>query len=176
MAEPTEFVDINHTYITDHDERDFEWGFDGDKAMKWAAQVVAQIVGHAVHGGPEHAFELLAVQAGILLADLPKDTQLPVLMMAHGDENDSGYVPIAVMLVPDDKIIPLAHTMGNLIDDEGVHPALPSRMEEAFNNPPVEVDDSIDPITGMPWKVKPTTVMDLLAAQWEKKGTTDEDA
>lgn len=170
MAESHEFVDINHPYITEHSEKEFVWGFDDEKAMQWAAAVIGQITAHAIHGGPEHAFDLLAVQAGILLEDVPKDTQLPVLMMAHGDEKNKDYTPVAVLLPATDRVLNIAHTMGNLIDDDGVHPALPSAMNDDFYNPPVkdgEVDYGVEPSSRKP----PTTVFDILATQREETET-----
>ena len=165
-----EFVDVNHPYMTDHDEKDFVWGFDGEKALLWASAIISSALEHADHGGMQHAIDLFAVQGGILLSDLPKDTQVPVLMMMHGEEGKVGYTPVAILLVGNDKIIDLAHTLGSLVDDDGVHPALPSKGTDEFYSPPMPdnadkplVED--DPSQGTP----PTTVFDILAKQREQE-------
>ncbi len=150
-----EVVDINHHYMKDHKEEDFVWGFNAEKALKWAGAVTGSIIDHALHGGPEHAVDQMAIQAGMLLTDAKEGLQFPVLMMHHESEDGtSGYTPVAIMLVGDDKVFDIAHTLGSLVDDDGVHPALPSRMADAFYDPPVEEV-----------KAQATTVMDLLAKQ-----------
>ena len=159
MSDPdTEFVDVNHPYITDHKEGDFVWGFDGDKALDWGAAILGTIVAHAEHGGPQHAFDQMAIQSGITLEDLPKNTQVPVLMMMHDNEDGGkGFTPIAILLVPNDRIIDIAHTMGSVIDDDGIHPALPSRMSDEFYHPTFP-DEAPEPTPS-------TTVFDILAQQ-----------
>ncbi len=140
MAEPKderELVDVNHPYMTEHDEKDFVWAFDSDKAIMWAGAVIGSIIEHTMHGGPEHATEQVALQAGMLVSDAREGTQFPVLMLHNKDENGSeGYVPVAILLVGNDKVLDIAHTLGSLVDDEGVHPALPSRNQQAFYSPP----------------------------------------
>ncbi len=166
-----EFVDINHPYVTDHDEKDFIWGFDAEKALDWAAAVMSSVIDHTMHGGPQHAIDQMAVQSGMLLSDAKEGLQFPVLMMHHKSEDGSeGYTPVAILLVGNDRIFDVAHTMGSLVDEDGVHPALPSRGADAFYSPPVPdnadkplVED--DPSQGTP----PTTVFDILAKQREQE-------
>lgn len=166
MAEPdAEYVDVNHPYMTDHKENEFVWGFDGEKAVEWALAIIGTIVDHAEHGGPQHAFDLMAIQAGITVADLPKDTQVPVLMMKDGSSDQEGFVPVAILLVAGDRAIDIAHTLGTLVDENGVHPALPSRGAEQFYNPPV-VEEAPEPKLA-------TTIFDLLASQREDKRDED---
>ena len=164
MSDPnTEFVDINHPYVTDHKEGDFVWGFDSAKALDWGAVIIGTIIAHAEHGGPQHAVDQMAIQSGITLEALPKGTQLPVLMMMHEREDgDQGFTPIAILLVPNDRIVDIAHTMGSLVDDSGVHPALPSRMSDEFYHPTFP-DEAPEP-------TPPTTVFDILAQQREDEG------
>ncbi len=132
-----ERVDVNHPYMTDHKEEDFVWAFDNEKALMWAGAVVGSIIDHTMHGGPEHTIEQMAIQAGMLVSAAPIGTQFPVLMMHNKDDDGGeGYVPVAILLVGNDKVLDIAHTLGSLVDDEGVHPALPSRNQDAFYAPP----------------------------------------
>ena len=128
-----EFVDKNHPYMTDHDLSSFTWEFDGQAATRFAGDLISQVIAHTLECGPEHAIQDFSVQAGLTLDDVPKDTQLPVLMLNDGE----GNVPVAVLLIDKDRL-PLAHTLGTLVTEDGVHPALPSRMMEAFDEPDIE--------------------------------------
>jgi len=128
-----EFVDVNHPYMTDHDGDDFQWDFDGEKATAWAAAVVGAAVGHTLQSGAEHAFGHFAVQSGLILEGVEKGTQLPVLM--YRDPEDGTLTPVAVLLVPDDKRINVAHTLGTLITEDGTFPALPSQNADEFYSP-----------------------------------------
>jgi hypothetical protein len=153
-----ELVDMNHPYMTEHDEREFVWGFDSEKALEWTGAVVGSIIDHADHGGPQHAIDQMAIQSGILVSDALIGTQFPVLMMHHESEDgSSGYTPVAIMLVSGDKQLDIAHTLGSLVDEDGVHPALPSRMADDFYEPPA-IEQEPTP---------PTTVFDLLRKQRE---------
>ncbi len=169
-SDEREQVDVNHPYMTDHDEKDFVWGFDGEKALEWAGAIVGSIIDHALHGGPQHAIDLMAVQSGIMVSDHPEGTQFPVLMMHHASEDGSeGYTPVAILLVSNDRVLDIAHTMGSLVDEDGVHPALPSRMSDDFHNPP-EVTPDPDPV---PEPTPPTTVFDLLREKRDQQRGDD---
>lgn len=131
-----EFVDENHPYMTDHDLTSFTWDFDGKEATKFAGDLISQVIHHTMECGPEHAVSDWSIQAGITLADIPKNTQLPTLMLNDG----VGNVPVAVLLI-DPDLLPLAHTLGTLMTEEGTYPALPSRGMDKFEAQEQE-DDS----------------------------------
>lgn len=157
----SEIVDVNHPYMTEHEEKDFVWAFSSEKALEWTGAVVGSIIDHAEHGGPQHAIDQMAIQSGYLMTAAPVGTQFPVLMMHHESEDGtSGYTPVAIMLVGNDKKLDIAHTLGSLVDEDGVHPALPSRNADDFQDPP-EVTPERKPAT---------TVFDLLRAKQEGEG------
>ncbi len=179
----TEYVDKNHPYMTEYDIENFSWGFDNESAMEKAAAMVGQIIEHTLSCGPDHAVADWAVQAGITTEDIPKGTQFPVLMYMDDSEDQRGGHPVCVMLLQDGSF-PLMHTLGTLVTDDGVLPALPSQGKQLFDNP-VIVDGELaeDPgdfdvanfLEGVRSLTKPpakaTTVFDLLADQ--RKGTDD---
>lgn len=154
---PDEFVDKNHPYMTEHNMDNFSWGFDREKAMERAAAMVGAIIEHTLSCGAEHAIADWAVQAGITTKEIPKGTQFPVLMFMDRDEEGSrGGSPVCVMLLQDDSL-PLMHTLGSLVTEDGVLPALPSQGKELFDNP-VIVDGELAEDPGM----EPFSVADFL--------------
>ena len=140
--EDREWVDQDHPYMTEHDVSEFSWEFNGEQAVKYAAELLSMIALHAVECDPVHAISQFSIQAGLTLEDIPANTQYPVLMMDGGD--GIGNTPIAILLIEKDRL-PLAHTLGTLITASGVYPALPSRMRDEFDSPPGSVNDPDDP-------------------------------
>jgi hypothetical protein len=130
-----DFVDVNHPYYTDNDlDANFSWDFDKEFAVGFASELVSNIISHTLQcadeNGPEHVLADYAVQAGLVLADIPEGTQVPVLMLDDGN----GLSPIAVLLTEPEETarIPLAHTLGTLITEDGIYPALPSKPRKDF--------------------------------------------
>lgn len=136
-----EYVDADHPYMKDHDLSEFTWSFDGAGATKFAGELISQVIHHTLECGPDHAINDWSVQAGLVLDDVAEGTMLPVLMLNDGE----GNIPVAVLLHDQgkDTPLPLAHTIGMLVTEDGISPALPSRGRDRFG----DVDEQGNPTT-----------------------------